>query len=137
MRFKGEKKISSVPYMLGVLTNAQKTSLRMGVQVPVPITTFGPKSEGGAAPVPLTSYTYRDVGTNIDCEAEDVGNGVFSLAIAVDDSTLFLDRSVESAEEQEDLARRPGLPLVPRQLRHPAARWTDDAVRVGDRSDQR
>ncbi len=42
MRFKGEKRISSVPYMLGVLTNAQKTSLRMGVQVPVPIAASAP-----------------------------------------------------------------------------------------------
>ena len=40
-RFMGEKKVSSVPYMLGVLTNAQKTSLRMGVQVPVTQTVFG------------------------------------------------------------------------------------------------
>jgi hypothetical protein len=101
MRFKGDKRISSVPYQLGVLTNAQKTSLRMGVQVPVPIASFGPKSEGGATSAPVTSYTYRDVGTNIDCEAEDVGNGVFSLVIAVDDSTLFLDRSAESAEDKK------------------------------------
>jgi len=101
MRFKGDKKISSVPYMLGVLTNAQKTSLRMGVQVPVPITAFGSKSEGGAASVPVTSYNYRDVGTNIDCEAENLGNGLFNLVIAVDDSTLFLDRSTESAEEKK------------------------------------
>ena len=36
----GDKKTSSVPYMLGVLTNAQKTSLRMGVQVPVTQTVF-------------------------------------------------------------------------------------------------
>ena len=93
MRFKGDKKISSVPYMLGVLTNAQKTSLRMGVQVPVPITIFTTKSEGGAASAPQTSYNYRDVGTNIDCEAENLGNGLFNLVIAVDDSTLFLDRS--------------------------------------------
>jgi type II secretory pathway component GspD/PulD (secretin) len=101
MRFKGEKQISSVPYMLGVLTNSQKTSLRMGVQVPVPVTIFTSKSEGGAASVPQTSYTYRDVGTNIDCEAEDAGNGVFSLVIAVDDSTLFLDRSAESADDKK------------------------------------
>jgi hypothetical protein len=102
MRFKGEKKISSVPYMLGVLTNAQKTSLRMGVQVPVPMTVVAGKSEGsGAASVPQTSYTYRDVGTNIDCEAESLGSGLFNLVIAVDDSTLFLDRSSESADEKK------------------------------------
>ena len=100
MRFKGDKKISSVPYMLGVLTNSQKTSLRMGVQVPVPMTIFA-KSDGGAPSAPQTSYTYRDVGTNIDCEAGNLGNGLFNLIIAVDDSTLFLDRSAESAEEKK------------------------------------
>jgi hypothetical protein len=97
MRFMGEKKISSVPYMLGVLTNSQKTSLRMGVQVPVTQTVFGPKSEGGAASLPQTSYTYRDVGTNIDCQAQDVGNGLFNLVITVDDSTIHL----ESADEKK------------------------------------
>ena len=40
-RFMGEKKISSIPYVLGVLTNAQKTNLRMGVQVPVMPTVLG------------------------------------------------------------------------------------------------
>jgi Flp pilus assembly secretin CpaC len=102
-RFMGEKKTSSVPYMLGVLTNAQKTSLRMGVQVPVAQTVFGTKSEGGAASIPQNSYSYRDVGTNIDCQAQDLGNGLYSLVIAVDDSTIHLDRSAESAEEKKML----------------------------------
>jgi hypothetical protein len=100
MRFKDEKKISSVPYMLGVVTNAHKTSLRMGVQVPVPVT-LPSKPQGGAASAPQTSYTYRDVGTNIDCEAENLGKGLFNLVITVDDSTLFLDRSAESADEKK------------------------------------
>ena len=72
-RFVGEKKLSSTPYMLGVLTNAQKTSLRMGVQVPVNTTLYAAKSDGGSVNIPQNSYTYRDVGTNIDCEAQDVG----------------------------------------------------------------
>ncbi len=101
MRFMGEKKLSSVPYMLGVLTNAQKTSLRMGVQVPVVTTVFGAKSEGGPATIPQSSYTYRDVGTNIDCAAQDVGNGLFNLAITVEDSTIHLDRSPESSDEKK------------------------------------
>lgn len=85
-RFLGEKKISSVPYMLGVLTNAQKTSLRMGVQVPVVVTVFSPKSDGATAPP--TSYNYRDVGTNIDCQAMDAGNGLYNLVFTIDDSTI-------------------------------------------------
>jgi len=102
-RFVGDKKISSIPYMLGVLTNAQKTSLRMGVQVPVVTTVFGSKTEGGSAGTPQSSYTYRDIGTNIDCLASDLGSGLFSLAITVEDSTIHLDRTPESAEDKKIL----------------------------------
>jgi hypothetical protein len=102
-RLMGEKKVSSVPYMLGVLTNSQKTSLRMGVQVPVPQTVFVTKSEGGSASIPQSSYNYRDIGTNIDCQAQDAGNGLFNLVITVDDSTIHLERSAESADEKKIL----------------------------------
>jgi Flp pilus assembly secretin CpaC len=85
-RFQGEKKISSVPFMLGVLSNSSKTILRMGTQVPVASTVFLGKES-----TPTSSYTYRDVGTNIDCQAQDVGNGQFSLAITVEDSAIHLE----------------------------------------------
>lgn len=98
-RFMGEKKVSSTQYMLGVLTNAQKTNLRMGVQVPVMQTVFG----GNAASIPQSSYSYKDVGTNIDCQGQDVGNGLFNLVITVEDSTIHLDRSPDSADEKKML----------------------------------
>src|SRR5687767_1655843 len=41
-RYQGEKKLSSVPYLLWVTSNDQRTSLRMGVKIPV-------YSGGGAA----------------------------------------------------------------------------------------
>ena len=98
-RFMGEKKISSIPYVLGVLTNAQKTNLRMGVQVPVTKTVFG--GSGSAASIPQSSYSYKDVGTNIDCQAQDMGNGLFNLVITVEDSTINLDRSPDTADEKK------------------------------------
>ena len=89
----GEKKISSVPYMLGVLSNSQKTSLRMGVQVPVMTTvSVGNTPQGG--------YTYRDVGTNIDCSAQDVGNGVFNLNFTIEDSSIQMD-SIDGGEQKK------------------------------------
>ena len=99
-RYMGEKKVSSTPYVLGVLSNAPKTSLRMGVQVPVIQTVFGAKDAGGLATIPQSSYTYRDVGTNIDCNAQDLGNGLFNLTITVEDSTIQLDRP-ESPQEKD------------------------------------
>jgi hypothetical protein len=97
LRFQGEKRISSVPYMLGVLSNSAKTSLRMGIQVPVINTVFG-KSDG--AMVPASSYNYRDIGTNIDCQAQDVGNGLYQLAITVTDSSIHVD-AAGAAEQKE------------------------------------
>ena len=101
-RYLGEKKISSIPYMLGVLSGGKQTSLRMGVQVPVVTTTFGPgPKEGGSVPVAQSSYTYRDVGTNIDCTATDAGSGQYSLAITVSDSSVQLDTAGAGKERPQ------------------------------------
>jgi hypothetical protein len=90
-RLKGEKKISSLPYQLGVTANdGQKTSLRMGVDVPVVSTVF--RGGGGDnASIPQTSWNYRNVGTNIDCRADSVTNDVIKLSITVTDSTIHLE----------------------------------------------
>ena len=46
-RYSGEKKIGSVPYILSVVANDNdKTSLRMGVDVPVPQNVFYPAKAG-------------------------------------------------------------------------------------------
>lgn len=101
-RYQGDKKISSLPYMLGVLSNSQKTSLRIGTQVPVVTAVFGPKSESGAL-IPSQSYSYRDVGTNIDCQAQALSNGLFSLTVTVEDSSIHLDSSPGAADQKQPL----------------------------------
>ena len=39
---------------------------RFGEEVPVPVTTFAPIAAGGVNTQPITSFTYRNVGVNID-----------------------------------------------------------------------
>jgi hypothetical protein len=76
-RYMGEKKISSLPYVLWVTANDRKiTNLRMGVEVPLP--------SGG-------NLHYRNVGTNIDCSATSV-EGAFNLSVTLSDSSIHLDR---------------------------------------------
>jgi hypothetical protein len=85
-RHAGDKKISSLPYTLWVTANEQRTTyVRMGVQVPVPTTMI--TKEGVTTP----SYNYRDVGTNIDCQAVGPTDGFFSLQIKVNDSSVSFD----------------------------------------------
>lgn len=88
-RFDGEKRLSNMPYTL--LVNATRderrgpTSLRMGVEVPIPTTT---KDASGSV---VPSYTYRNVGTNIDCAAQILGDGRYRLTLTVEQSSIFPD----------------------------------------------
>ncbi len=86
-RYQGEKKISSVPFVLWVTADyAESTRLRMGNQIPVTTTVFGGK-EGERQQT--SSYTYRDVGTNIDCTASSQSEGYFRLNLTVADSSVY------------------------------------------------
>jgi hypothetical protein len=104
-RYQGEKRISSMPYVMGVVAkdhkNAPKTTLRMGVDVPVVQTVFG---GGGDKSIPQSSYTYRNVGTNIDCTAflDEPSPGFFQLLLTVSDTSV----GIGSASKQ------PGAPAV-------------------------
>jgi hypothetical protein len=87
-RFRGEKKISSLPYMLGVAANERAwTNVRMGIEVPI-----GRKGETSPGP----GISYRSVGTNIDCMADSTPEGPFRLAIRVEDSSVLAEPSKEN-----------------------------------------
>jgi hypothetical protein len=87
-RHAADKKISSLPYTLWVTANKPgTTSVRMGVQVPIVQTTFG--AQGATAP--SSSYSYKDIGTNIDCSATSQADGTFNLDIKLNDSSVSFD----------------------------------------------
>jgi hypothetical protein len=108
-RYQGDKKISSLPYMLSV--NAQDKNdrreeisrLRMGARLPMQ--TF-PLAEGRSG-APLS---YQDFGTNIDCWATIVDASRFKIALTIDDSSLY------TVEEIAQFAKNTGNPIV-RQFR--------------------
>jgi hypothetical protein len=90
-RFEGEKKVGSLPYTLLVTANENRghtTKLRMGVEVPVAVTTFQGPEAGRPGGAPYTSHQYRNVGTNIDCRAEGPEEGRFRLFLTVEQSSL-------------------------------------------------
>jgi len=94
-RYQGEKRVSSMPYVMGVTAGATapgpKTTLRMGTDVPVVTTVFG----GDGKSTPQSSYSYRNVGTNIDCTAwgEETTAGLFAVSLTITDSSIGLDAS--------------------------------------------
>ncbi len=87
-RYQSEKKISSLPYTLAVNANdiappGGVCQLRMGTQVPVPSAVV---TKGNAAEA---SFTYRDIGTNIDCSARSLEDGSFQLRLTVEDTSVY------------------------------------------------
>ena len=78
-RYSGEKKTASLPFTLTVNTNDDRTLLRMGAEVPIPT---------GST---QAAYSYRSVGTNIDCAANTRDDGRYRLLLTITDSQIFSD----------------------------------------------
>jgi len=88
-RYLGEKRLSSTPFTLSVVPD-NRSSLRMGGDVPVPSTTFTPAQKEDAKPAtPVVSYGYRTVGTNIDVQANTGADGQYRISLTVEDSSIY------------------------------------------------
>jgi hypothetical protein len=93
-RYQGEKRISSLPYVLSVNENSV-TKVRMGTKVPVTTGVVTPSANKLG-----TTYTYQDVGTNIDCQVHYRENGLFGVSVVIDDSSVYLDDKASQSAAQ-------------------------------------
>lgn len=111
-KYQNDKKVSSLPYELTVVTNNGPSRIRMGTQVAVPDfgaflpATPAPSPAAGAPPPPprkIGPFKYRDVGTNIDCLARELDGGRFGVTVTIEDSSLYEDnqRTGEGAKVQK------------------------------------
>jgi len=101
-RLQGDKKQASLPYTFLLSARPSSTcpmnrvQMRMGVDTPVPVVTFDaaepnkPKS---------TSVQYKTVGTNIDCFADDLGDGRFKLFLNVENSSMLPGSQVRAGDD--------------------------------------
>ena len=99
-RYDGTKKVSSLPYTLAVNANGSEVQLNMGAEVAIPSSAFTPVAGGGAGPNPLTSYSYRPVGTGIVARATVAEDGRFDLRLNIDDSSVYTNPGAPSAVGQ-------------------------------------
>ena len=111
-KYQNDKRVSSLPYELTVVTNNGPSRMRMGTQVAVPgmgasvPATPAPSPAAGAPPPPpqkIGPFSYRDVGTNIDCLARDLDGGRFGVTVTIEDSSLYEDsqRTGDGAKVQK------------------------------------
>ena len=81
-----ETRLIAKPQLRGA--EGQKLTLNLGEEVPVPSTTFTPVAQGGAAFNPLTSFTYRPVGVNVEITPRVTYEGDISLELLIENSSL-------------------------------------------------
>lgn len=75
----------------------KKTSLKIGTEVPIPITTFTANAQGGNQTfVPATSFQYRNVGVNLELTPRVNASGDVVLELQAEFSLLGDDRNVGS-----------------------------------------
>jgi hypothetical protein len=97
-RYQGEKRVSSLPYVLslksGLVTTfrqpGQGAQLRLGSRVPVPTTILTPAADGKPATT-SNSVSYENVGTNIDCAATALEGGRFEVSITISETSVVSD----------------------------------------------
>jgi general secretion pathway protein D len=61
---------------------------RFGEEVPIPITTFAPIATGGLNQQPVTSFTYRNIGVNIDITPRTHHDDEVSLTLKIELSSI-------------------------------------------------
>ncbi len=84
-----ETKLIAKPQLRG--SEGSQLTLNLGDEIPVPSTVFTPIATGGAATNPLTSFTYRPVGVNVEMTPRVTFNGDIILDLVVESSTLGQD----------------------------------------------
>lgn len=80
-----QTKVLAKPNLRG--TEGQKLSLNLGEDVPVPSTTFQPLAGGGAPSSPLVSFSYRQIGVNVEMTPRVTYEGDIILEITVENSS--------------------------------------------------
>jgi hypothetical protein len=97
-RYRNDKVLSSIPYMLTVNASENPSPIqdlacvRMGVEVPMPVAVAPPSDAKPSSPAATHgAVQYRALGTNIDCSVQILGEGRFRLNLTIEESSLYSD----------------------------------------------
>ncbi len=87
-----QTKLIAKPSLRGA--EGKKLTANLGDQIPVPSTTFVPLMTGGTTMNPLTSFSYKDVGVNVEVTPRVTLEGDIILELTVESSTKGTDVNV-------------------------------------------
>jgi hypothetical protein len=77
-RYQGEKKVSSLPYILSVNSEGRPARLRMGIQVPI-------QTMANNTP----TVQYKDASNNLDCSVETLDAGRFKVSCSLEQGSIY------------------------------------------------
>jgi type II/III secretion system protein len=116
-RYQGDKRISSLPYLLSLKTGPTSgglsvfrvgygASLRLGSQVPIRTQVVTPAADGKPATT-TESVNYQNVGMQIDCGAVALEDGRYEVTLTINESSVVTD-----PQEAKTTAASGGYPLL-------------------------
>jgi len=109
-RYQAERKLASVPYTVLLTTDEKRVRLRMGVEVPIAVTSSSKSADTPSSAV--TAFQYKNVGTNIDCWAEDrSGDGLFQIGLGVENSSIYSTTEAGTAGGLNETGLAPDRPM--------------------------
>jgi len=88
------------------ITDGEKAKVRLGDQVPVPVTTFNSSQTVGGNIVPITSFQYKEVGINIDLEPRVHHNKEVTLKLQVEVSQVTGEVDAGGGQSQPIIGQR-------------------------------
>ena len=91
-----ETKLVAKPQLRG--SEGALLKLNLGEEIPIPTTTFAPIATGGAAVNPLVSFSYKNVGVNVEVTPRVSYEGDIRLELFVESSTVGPGISIAGQE---------------------------------------
>ena len=107
-RYQGDKRVSSLPYVLSLKANVPtaglpvNSSLRLGSRVPIRTQVVTPATDGKPATT-TNSVTYENVGMNIDARATALDDGRFEITLTINESSVITDAQDLKATPAADI----------------------------------
>jgi len=86
LRSDADAKVLAKPQLR--VSEGEKASVKIGDRIPIPTTTFNTVTTGGGIAAPITSFTYQNVGINIDVEPRVHHNKEITLKLKVELSNV-------------------------------------------------
>jgi general secretion pathway protein D len=97
-------KVIAKPQLRGA--EGSRLQLNLGQKIPVVSTSYTPIATGGAGVNPLSSYTYQDVGVNIDMTPRVSLDGEIILDLVLDNSAVGPDKAIAGVTVPTFVQRR-------------------------------